>query len=736
MGSLGIVPDMSERRFRICPICEAACNLEVKLEGEHIIATTGDAADTFSCGHVCPKGLALPELHDDPARIRAPLVKRGGAHVAVSWDEAYAAIAAGLGGVRERHGNAALAVYMGNPTVHNFGLTLGFSEVVKALSPGQFYSAGSIDQLPKNLASMLMFGNGNAVPVPDIERTDCLVVIGANPIVSNGSLWIVPGFRRKLAALKARGGQMVVVDPRRSETAGVADLHLAVRPGTDAWLLAGLCARLIERGRRPELPARGIELLTDALATIRSAETRCGLSAGTIDALADRLMAARRPAVYGRVGTTLTRFGTLTSFLIECVNVLTGSLDRAGGALFPEQAYVAPPRRRVAQTFGRFTSRVRGYPEVMGELPVAGLAEEIETEGTGQIRGLVTIAGNPAVSTPDSDGMARALGQLEFMVSADIYLNETTRHADVILPGTSPFNDSHYDQFLGSMGYRNNARYSPPVLPLRDRPDEWRMMLGLAVAIREGRPGAPEELDAFEDEVVVAAIARHVGGDGVLRGRDPHEIFQAIGPARGMERLLDLGVRAGPWGDGFGSREGITLEDMATSPHGIDQGPLRPRLAEVVFNEDGEINLGPDAIIQDIERLRQEGTSDGLLLIGRRNIQTNNSWLHNLPALGAGPRRAILEMHVAAANARGIADGEEVCVASGAAEVRATVRLHAEGDPDTVVLPHGFSELSDASQPEQRRGPNSNRLAPADHIDGLSGTAALNAIPVEVTRLG
>ena len=722
--------------YRICPLCEAACNLRVDIADDRILATSGDEDDTFSAGHVCPKGIALPELHNDPSRLTEPLVRNGSEHVPATWDEAFMRIAEGLAGVRERHGAVATAVYMGNPTVHNFGLTLGFGEVIKVLSPGQIYSAGSIDQLPKNLASMLMFGNGNAVPVPDIERSDCIVIIGANPVVSNGSLWIVPGFRKKLAALKARGGEVVVVDPRRSETAQMADVHLAVRPGTDVWLLAALCQRLITQGFKPRVAVSGFEALAAALTKVTD-PTRCGLKSTQIDDLAARLLKAKHPVIYGRVGTTLTRYGTLTSFLIECVNVLLGVLDEPGGAMFPEQAYVAPPRRRVQQTFGRFKSRVRQYPEVMGELPVAGLAEEIATPGPGQLRALVTIAGNPVVSAPDSEQLEASLADLEFMVAVDIYRNETTRHADVILPGTSPFNDSHYDQFLGSMAWRNNARYSPPLLDLCGRPDEWRMMLGMAFTVREGRPASAPEIDAFEDDVLEAAIGRHVAAkDGPLAGRDPVEILAAIGPVRGMERLLDLGVRAGPWGDRCGARDGITLADMIESPHGIDQGALRARLSEVVFNESGRVDLAPQAVLDDLERLAAEPGDNGLLLIGRRNIQTNNSWLHNLPALGRGPKRGVLEMHPSAAEAVQLRDGDSARIESSAGAVTAEVRLTEEVRSDTVVLPHGFSEGQEATQPNQRCGPNSNRLAPADRLDGISGTAALNGIPVTVRPEG
>jgi len=591
-------------------------------------------------------------------------------------------------------------------------------------------------------------------------------MLGANPIVSNGSLWMVPDIRGKLQALKRRGGSLVVVDPRRTETARLADAHLAIRPGTDAWLLAALINELHTAGRRPSARLaerlRGLDLLLDALApiSVEAAAGRTGIAAHDIRALAQRLAEAPHPAVYGRVGTTLQRFGTLTSFLIDALNILLDALDRPGGATFPEQPYATPRRPGGVPAYARYHSRVSGYPELLGQMPAACLAEEMETPGPGQIRALVTVAGNPVISNPDSSRLARAIENLDFVVSIDIYLNETTRLADVILPGTSPFEEGHYDSFLGGMTWRNTARYSPPLREAEGRPDEWRTMLGLAWAVREGRPATATELDAFEDEIVAQAVHGHVSDpEGPLAGRDVQQIVGAIGPQRGVERLLDLGIRAGRWGDAFGLRpfrmqsaahpddvplvEGLTLRHLIDRPDSIDLGPPQPSLDRVIETVDHRVDLAPRLVLDEITRLRQstEPLAPGeLLLIGRRNIQTNNSWLHNLPLLAKGPARCVLDMHPADAEARGLADGDLVAVTSKVDTVVVPVRITDELAPGVVCLPHGFSS---AETPEQQiaqqrarttGSTNANRLAAAADIDVPSATAALNGIPVLCER--
>lgn len=724
---------------RICPLCEAACSLTLEIEAGAVLSCSGNQQDTFSRGHVCPKGLALPELHTDPDRLRQPLVRDGDKLVPASWADAFERINEGLNGVRDQFGDDAVATYLGNPTVHNFGLLSGYGVAARTLGSRNLFSAASVDQLPKQLACELMFGNGDAVPVPDIERADLLLILGANPLVSNGSLWIVPGIRKKLAALRQRGGQWVVIDPRLTESARAANESHLIRPGTDAWLLAALCNRLIAAGRKPVVPSHGFDNLRQAITPITTgaAAHHTGLAEAAIEHLAELLLQAKKPVVYGRIGTTLQRFGTLTSFLLEVVNVLTGALDQPGGAMFPEQAYVPPRKSPGPPAFNRFQSRVSGHPEVLGQLPVACLREEIETPGAGQIRALLCISGNPVVSNPEGERLARALGTLDFMVAFDCYLNETTRHADVIVPGTSPLEDSHYDSFLGSMAWRNTARYSPTLIAREDQMDEWRMMLGMAHVLATRSVASDRELDAYEDDVVAGAVDRYVrDSQSPLWGRDPQEIMAGITPARGAERLLDLGIRAGPWGDAFGSRPGLSLRDLVNAPDSIDRGPLRQRLSEVVGHRDGRLSLAPAQIIDDLGRLQSTPPVAGLVLIGRRNIQTNNSWLHNLPALAKGRNRCVLEMHEADARDHGVADNEAVVLRSSAGEVRVVVSLSTSIVRGVVCMPHGFSMEDKPGQrvAQTRRGANSNMVAPVDHVDVLSGASALNGIPVTVTK--
>ncbi|MEM9621986.1 MAG: molybdopterin-dependent oxidoreductase [Pseudomonadota bacterium] len=717
---------------RICPICEAACNLEVTVTEGEVVQCRGNAADTFSQGHICPKGVALAELHADPDRLRQPLVRNAaGALEPTDWATAYALVQAGLSDVKRRHGADAIATYIGNPTAHNIGLSQGIGVFLQQLGSRQVFSAGSVDQLPKQLASALMFGDDMAIPVPDIERTDCLVILGANPLVSNGSLWVVPGIRKKIRAMQARGGRLVVVDPRRSETAQLADQHLFIRPGSDAFLLAALAAELLHMGCVPRVPVAGLEQLTSALARIslEQAVARTGIAAEQIRTLARQLARADSAAIYGRVGTTLQQFGTLTSFLLEVVNILTGNLDRAGGAMFPQQAYAEPPRKTDDISYARYHSRVSGYPEVLGQMPVACLAEEIETPGAGQIRALVSVAGNPVVSNPESRRLRDALASLDFMVAVDIYHNETTQLADVILPGTSPFEEVHYDHFLGAMTYRNTARFSDALLACEGRPDEWQIMLQLAYFCRHDAVADAAELRAFEDALLSDMVSayltqpswRHLKIDEVLNRLVSHD---------GVARWLDLGIRLGPWGDGFTEADGLTLRKLIEQPDSVDMGPLQPRLNEVLRGR--EVQMAPGVILDDLDRLRTSSDIDGLQLIGRRHIQTNNSWLHNLPLLSRGPDRTCLEMHPLDAEQRQIGAGDCVSLTSSVGTLQVQVQFSEQLMPGTVCLPHGFSEDHNPGQRVARSGPNSNAIAPADFVDALSGTVALNGIPVSV----
>lgn len=724
---------------RICPICEAACGLKISNDGREVIAIEPNHDDVFSNGHACAKGLALKELDADPARLRVPRIKENGEFRDASWDEAYALVQSELNRIRQRYGANSVATYVGNPTAHNIGVSFGLGPYMAGLGSTNFYSAGSVDQLPKQLASELMFGNDMAIPVPDITRCDYLLMLGANPAVSNGSLWIVPKFRQHLRDLQKRGSQLVTVDPRRSETARLADQHHFIRPGTDVWFLAAIINELLQLGCRPdgEVPINGFDELCGAIAHISAttAEKETGISAEAIQKIALDLQQAKAAAVYGRVGTTLQAFGTLTSFLIEVVNLLTGNLDRTGGAMFAEQPFEGPPSVPSEPGFNRYQSRVSHHPEVLGQLPLVALAEEILTPGEGQIRALLNVAGNPVVSGPDSQELDKALSGLEFMLAVDIYENETTRHADVILPATSVFEKCHYDHFLGAMGYRNAARYSPPLFDT-EQPGEWDVMLTLGYCLHSEAPPSEAELQGFEDNVVLAAIVAHTDNEqSPLYGRDAQEILGQL-PEKGVERLLDLGIRAGKWGDKFGlDRDGLTLQKMIDNPDGVDLGELsQERLSDVLKTPSGCIELAPSIILEDVKRLTTDSDTATLRLIGRRSVNTNNSWLHNLPMLTKGKSACVLEIHPEDAKQRSLTEGQSVKLFNEHQQLEVTVALTNDIAKGVVSLPHGFTRDMSVL-PDQSKGANYNAVVATDRYDAISRTAALNGVPVEVAAL-
>ena len=726
---------------RICPICEAGCGLKISADGREVVAIEANADDVFSAGHICAKGIALKELDADPDRLRTPLIRNNGQLQPASWEEAMAVIADKLTHVRQLHGSQAVGAYIGNPTAHNIGLATGMGVFLGTLDSTNIFSAGTVDQMPKHLASILMFGNAMAIPVPDITRADYLLMLGANPVVSNGSLWMVPGFREKLRDLHKRGGKLVTVDPRRTETARLADRHIYIRPGSDVYLLSALINELVGQGVEPSarLKCKHWDELKGALRSLDDvfAAEHCGVSKAEIRQLAEDLRRAQHPVVYGRVGTTLQRHGTLTSFLIEVLNILLGALDTAGGAMFPEQPFVSATAPSNPMEYNRWQSRVSGYPEVMGQLPCAALAEEIEVPGPGQIRALFCFAGNPVVSNPDSDRLAAALRSLDLLVCTDIYHNETTRLADVVLPGTSPFEDSHYDSFLGSMGWRNSARYSPPLFASEDQPREWDLCLSLACVSGSGQAPTADGLRDFEDTVVAGAVARYVNDpSSALHGRDVQQIVGLIGPDAGVERLLDLGIRAGRWGDHFGQRDGLTLQQMAESADGIDLGELRAgRIDEVVQLDASEIELAPKAIVDALASLSGEQTKRGLQLIGRRQPGRNNSWLGNIPMLARGQNLCVLQVHPDDAAEHDINAGDRVRISSQAGSIEAEVAITDDLMKGCVCLPHGFSEVSGVDQQVRQPGANYNRLAAAGEVDPLSITAALNGIAINLDKI-
>ena len=725
---------------RICPLCEACCGLEIKVRDGTVTQIRGDAQDPFSQGYLCPKAVALKDLHDDPDRLRTPMIKRGGVHQPATWDEAFAEIARRLPPLQAQHGRHAVAVAVGNPVAHKYGLFTYFPKLARALGTRNVFSASSLDQVPKQLSCGLMFGHWMSVPLPDISRTQLLIVIGANPLASNGSLWTVPDFKGKAKALQARGGRLVVIDPRRTETAAVANAHHAIRPGADVFLLAAMVNTLFAKGwvRLGAVAewVNGVDEVRQAVAafTPEAVAQRCGMAADTIVALTHELAHTERAAVYARIGTCTQTFGTLASWLVDVLNLLTGHLDAPGGVMFTKAAAFAsntqgkPGSGRGIAT-GRHQSRVSGAPEVMGEQPMTCLAEEIETAGADQIRALITVATNPVLSTPNGPRIAKALESLDFMVSMDIYLNETTRHADVILPGVSPLQDDHFDVTFGQLSWRNQARYSAPVLPPEDRPTEWQILLKLA-AIAQGQK-VDVDVNALDDAQFAQDVQRQFGNHAPA-------VMQATQGLRGPQRLLELGLRTGPYGDAFGQKpDGLTLAKVQAATSGLDLGELQPRVPELLRTPSGQIELAPRMLLADLPRAWADvhACAPELVIIGRRDVRSNNSWMHNLPTLAKGPMRCTVLVNPADAARLQLQDGKLACISSASGQVQALVELSADMMPGVVSLPHGWGHDLPGSQlalAAQRPGANLNALLDDQQRDPLSGNAVLSGVAVSV----
>ncbi len=732
-----------------CPLCEATCGLTITTVGREVRSIRGDEEDVFSHGYLCPKAAALKALDADPDRLRAPMVRQGEVWREVSWDEAWEEVERLLAAVIADYERDAVAIYLGNPNVHNLSGQLYNSPLIRALRSRNIYSASTLDQMPKHISSGLMFGGPLTIPIPDVDRCDYLLILGANPLVSNGSLLTAPNMRDRLRALRARGGRIVVVDPRRTRTAQEADTHHFIQPGTDALLLFALIQTLFAEGlTRPDRLAEhlnGLEELRAAAApfTPEAVAPACRISAEAIRTLARELAAAPHPAVYSRIGACAQEFGTLTSWLVDALNTLLGALDHEGGVMFPKAAAGArntsgAPGRGRGMRLGRARSRVRGAPEVLGEFPTACLAEEMDTPGEGQIRALITIAGNPVISAPNSDRLAAALAGLEAMICVDAYLNETTRHAHVILPPPSPLERSHYDLAFYQLSTRNIAHYSLPVFARAPgQPDEWEILLRLMGAVAGRYRETPiAALDEAVARQLIAAEA-HTAGSPVA-GRDVEELLAALEPRRGPERLLDFMLRVGPYGDGFGARPGgLTLATLEREPHGVDLGALQPRIPEVLRTPSGKIELAPEPLLADIPRLRAalERPRPELLLIGRRELRSNNSWMANLEPLVKGGDPCALLVSEADAARLGLADGGQARVTSAVASLVAPVRVTDEMAPGVVSLPHGWGHDQPGARlrvAREHAGVNLNRLIPDAAIEPLSGDALLNSTPVTV----
>jgi anaerobic selenocysteine-containing dehydrogenase len=732
--------DETRLHHRTCPLCEAMCGLVIEHRAGAVLSVKPDRDDVLSRGHICPKAVALKDIHEDPDRLRRPLRRTATGWEEISWAAAFDEVERRIGEVRRRHGHDAVALYLGNPTVHNLGAMLGVGDFIRAVGTRNLYSATSVDQLPHMVASHAMFGHQFLIPVPDVDRTQLFVCIGGNPVASGGSIMGAPGFEKRVAALRARGGRFVVVDPRRTESADVADEHLPIRPGTDVFLLLGLLHEVFAAGRADlgHLAGRvaGLETLRDSVLSFDPAQlaARTGVPPERVAALARDIADEPRALVYGRVGACTQEFGGLVLWLIYCLNAVTRHLDSEGGMMFAEPAVDLTRAYGSKGHYGRFHSRVRGLPEFGNELPVAALAEEILTGGPGQVRALITFAGNPVLSTPNGRQLDRALEDLEFMVSVDPYLNETTRHAQLILPPVSPLERAHYDIALSGFAVRNFAKYSPPLF---DKP-----------------------AGALHDHEILAGLTSRlatVRGVARLAARAKGALLRRLGPTGQLDLMLRTGAYGVPnsgwvrWiaalpGLGAIRRQlaasnrrpmGLSLRRLECEPHGVDLGPLEPSLLRRLATPDGEVQLAPERHRKDLDRAARVLGQDppALVLIGRRHVRSNNSWMHNSQRLVKGKPRCTLLMHPGDAAQRGIADGAAVRLRSRVGEVTVAAELSHAMMPGVVSLPHGWGHDRDGIRlavASRHAGASINDVIDDQRIDALTGTAVLNGTPVEV----
>ncbi len=717
---------MATTHYRSCSLCEATCGVAIDVDGDQVVAVRGDDADPFSRGYICPKATALADLHHDPDRLRHPMMREGTSWRELGWDDAFDLVARRLRAVRAAHGPDAIAVYQGNPTVHNLGLLMHGQVFLRKLGTRNASSATSVDQLPHMLAALSMFGDQLLMAVPDIDRTEHMLVLGANPVVSNGSLMTAPDVKGRLKAIRARGGTITVIDPRRTETAEIADRHLFIRPGTDPAFLLSMLHVLYAEGLVRLGAVAGFTDGLDELGRIaaryapEATAAATGIAAADVRAVARAFAAAPRAVLYGRIGVCTQELGGLAAWLCYAVNVVTGRLDSPGGLMFTTPAVdLLPLARRVGFDGGhaRWTSRVSGLPEFGGELPVVTLPEEIETPGDGQVRALITSAGNPVLSAPGGPRLEQLLPQLDFMVSVDPYLNETTRFAHVILPPTSSLEQSHYDVALAGFSVRNVAKYSPPLFERGpDQRHDWEIFAELAA--RWYAPGGPL---------------------GKLAVRAARRALLALAP----EVVLELGLRAGPHGLKKG-KDGLSLAKLRAAPHGVDLGALEPRLPGRLNTPDHRVKLVPAIYVADLARLDRRlaewvapRAADALLLVGRRHLRSNNSWLHNSARLVKGKPRCTLLIHPRDAATRGIADGDPVRLASRTGAVVAPAELSDQMMPGVVSLPHGWGHGRPGTRTQVANahpGVSANDLTDTGFVDLLSGTAALTGVEVTVER--
>ena len=745
---------MSEEvHLRTCHLCESMCGLEVTVDDDRVLRIRPDTEDVWSRGYICPKGTMLGELHHDPDRLRSPVVKgEDGEFREVSWEEAFRVAAEKIQAVTANHGMQALHTYIGNPAAHNFSLQRYIAAFMPMSGIESVWSPGTVDQWPKNVSSALMLGDAWRIPAPDVDRCDFLLVVGANPHASQGSLLAASDLLGRLDAIQDRGGKVVVVDPRRTGTCDHATEWVPIRPGTDAALMMAMCHVIFREGLESLGNLEGKVAGLDRMKELAKAwspervESTCGIPEEDIERLARSLAQADHGAVYARIGTCNQEFGTLASWLTDVLNVITGNMDREGGAMFGNPIAwsllnLPDPQYAEGFSFGRWKSRVSGYPEVLGQFPVSCLAEEIGTPGEGQIKGLIIIAGNPVISSPGADKLEEVLPDLECIVALDLYINETTCHADVIFPALSPFEQPHYDELIWSWAIRSGGKFSSPIF---ESPEgsyaEWQTLLMLA-AICQGADPASVDIAQIDDLFYGGLVAGLVQMPGfALEGREPAEIVE-MSNHHGPMRMLDFQIRTGPWGDVYGKdSSGLTLEEVMAAPHGLDLGPMVPRIDEVLRTPSGDLELAPEYITNDLNRLaeRIERAEPDLVLVSRRDVRSNNSWMHNLPKLVAGRNRCTLLIHPVDAERCSVAHDEVTQVRSRAGCIEVVAEVTDEMMPGVVCLPHGWGHDRPGARLEvaaRHAGVNSNHLSPGDFVDEISGNQAVNGIPVEVSPI-
>lgn len=721
MQTNNINNNSEHKHYRTCNLCEAICGVEITVKNQNIVSIRGDKNDPFSKGHICPKAVALQDIYNDRDRLKRPLKRTENGWQEISWTEAFDEVAKKLKTIQSRYGKSAVGLYYGNPSIHNYGTTLFGPMFYSSLHTKNKFSATSVDQLAHHVTSYFMYGHQLLLPVADVDRTEFILILGANPVVSNGSLLTAPDMAGRLKAIRKRGGKVIIVDPRRSETARLADEHLFIRPGADVFLLLALL-NVIFRENLTNLSR--LASFTDGLKVVKQAVKEfspekvtaiTGISAGKIEELARAFAKAKAAVCYGRMGVSTQEFGSVCQWLINVLNIVTGNLDRVGGALFTLPAFdpvTAPESLAPKGSYGRYHSRVRNLPEFTGELPSAALAEEILTPGKGQIKALVTSAGNPILSTPNGQQLDRAFASLEFMVSIDFYLNETTRHAHIILPPTSGLEHDNYEVALSLLSVENTAKYSPALFePSSDQRHDWQIFLELQTRM---------ESRGFLGKII-ASVKK--------------EIMSYLGPSG----MLNLGLQAGPYGTKFNPfSNALSLDKLKESPHGISFGQLKPSLPERLYTPAKTIKLAPEVFVKDLKRVKEKllaNIENKLLLIGRRQLSSSNSWLHNSLRLVKGRPKCVLLMNPVDALKRQVVDGQKVVVSSRVGKVEIPVELSDEMMPGVISIPHGWGHNRSntrLSVAQEYSGVSINDLTDDLAIDAVSGSAAFSGVLVEV----